>query len=319
VWSVAWSPDGRHLASATDDGTVQVWDASTGNTLLTYRGHTDSVKSVAWSSDGTRLASGSVDQTVQVWDAATGSTLHTYRKPLSLVQAVAWSPDGKRLAAGADDRTVQVWDAATGSTLLIYQPHSAAVNGLAWSPDSTRLASASDDSTVQIWNVSTGTALLAYQQHDSAVNSVAWSPDGARLASTGHDATVRVWQAPPSIQATTSPLVGNYATTITPDDIPKDYPELSGNVGAWIITFANDGSYAVFSHGQQLTEAMYKVTQNQLTITDNTRCIQLYGPNAATGTYTWMLEGKMLTLKAVQDICLDQKLVLSTHPWVKQG
>src|SRR5437016_2762308 len=79
VIGVAWSPDGTRIASASNDGTVQVWDAANGGHVYTYRGHTDRVNVVAWSPDGTRIASGSDDHTVQVWDAANGGHVYTYR------------------------------------------------------------------------------------------------------------------------------------------------------------------------------------------------------------------------------------------------
>jgi tetratricopeptide (TPR) repeat protein len=113
VWGVAYSPDGRRLASASRDKTVKVWDAATGKELLALKGHTDRVRSVAYSPDGCRLASASDDRTVKVWDAATGQPLLTLRGHGAWVHGVAFSPDGRLLASAGYDRTVKIWDATS--------------------------------------------------------------------------------------------------------------------------------------------------------------------------------------------------------------
>ena len=110
VFSVACSPDGKHLALGYADGTVQVCDATTGDHAFTYRGHTNYVWAVAWSSDGQTIASGGMDDTVQVWNSTTGKRILTYYGHTSAIQALAWSPDGKRLAS-VDDQ-VRVWQAS---------------------------------------------------------------------------------------------------------------------------------------------------------------------------------------------------------------
>jgi WD40 repeat protein len=108
---VAWSPDRQRIASASWDKTVQAWNASNGNHIITYR-HADWIFGVAWSPDGQRIASASRDGTVQTWNANDGSDVLTYRGHSSLVHRVAWSPDGQQVASSSYDKTVQGWDVA---------------------------------------------------------------------------------------------------------------------------------------------------------------------------------------------------------------
>ena len=196
VKAVAWSPDGTRIASASEDKTVQVWDAFTGSTLLTYRGHSDKVITVAWSPDGARIASASFDGTVQVWNATTGGNPLVYHGHHGPVRAVAWSPDGQHLASGGADTTVQVWVATLGQLIHTYSGHRQDVQAVAWSPDGTSLASASFDTTVRVWDTPTGRPVYTYTHHSNQVWAVAWSPhDGQRIASGSIDGTVQVWQA----------------------------------------------------------------------------------------------------------------------------
>jgi len=196
VWSVAWSPDGKYIASAGQDHAVHVWEAiEGGRTHVTYNGHSDDVDSAKWSPDGTHIASGSADRTVQVWDALHGGrALVTHSGYSAPVKSVAWSPSGTRIVAGSRDGTVRLWDATNGGrSLLTYNGHYDAVNVVAWSPDGTRIASASDDHTVQVWDPTSGITLITYNGHSDIVNPVAWSPDSKGIASGSWDYTVQVW------------------------------------------------------------------------------------------------------------------------------
>lgn len=208
VTAVAWSPNGKRVASTSYDGSVQVWDATTGRHVLRYLGHTNAkggdpvVWSVAWSPDGTQIVSAGNDYTAQVWDATTGKTVLTYNGHSGIVHAVAWSPDGKQIASASYDTTVQVWNAATGKGILTYSGHSREVLTVAWSPNGKQLASSGNDYTAQVWDSARGKTLLTYKGHANlgpgvfhGVGALAWSPDGKQIVTGSSDSTAQVWDA----------------------------------------------------------------------------------------------------------------------------
>lgn len=195
VWSVAWSPDGKYIASAGADKTVQVWSAADGTHLYTYTGHSDSVYSLAWSPDSKRIASASYDKTVQIWDALNGYFPVNYANHTSWVWVVAWSHDGKLIASAGGDRTVQVWSASDGTPLYTYHGHTGYVYGLAWSPDSKHIVSAGGDRTARVWSALDGGNLFTYRPYATTIWSAAWSPDGKRIAIACDDRTVQIWDA----------------------------------------------------------------------------------------------------------------------------
>ncbi len=208
VATVAWSPEGKRIASGSWDQTVQVWNATSGAQPFIYRGHTTNVNAVAWSpirtSQSIASASGNSffkgEHIVQVWNAATGGHVLTYGGHTQPVRSVAWSPNGTSIASGSEDKTVQIWDASRGILMLSYSRHTGVVSSVTWSPDGKYIASASDDKTVQVWDAHATTLLFSFD-HTSTVNAVAWSPDGARIASAsgnffmGNDHIVQVWDA----------------------------------------------------------------------------------------------------------------------------
>ncbi|HBE24058.1 MAG TPA: hypothetical protein DDW33_00035 [Ktedonobacter sp.] len=193
VYALAWSPGGQNIASAGQDKTVQIWDATTGDKSITYTHQGASENAVAWSPDGQRVASGSSDTTVQVWDAATGKYILTYSGHSDTIRTLAWSPDGTSIASGGDDNTVQIWNAVVGHHINAYRGHSGKVWSAVWSRDGTQIASASADATVQIWDAFTGKLLLTYRGHSKEVKAISWSHDSTRIASVSDDRTVQVW------------------------------------------------------------------------------------------------------------------------------
>jgi WD40 repeat protein len=197
VFSVAWSPDGKRLASVSADQTVMLWDVESRKALATLEGHkggaVGAYGTVAWSPDGKRLASASGDRTMMLWDVDSRKPLATLEGHKDMVYSVAWSPDGKRLASASGDQTVILWDVDSRQPLVTLAGHQGAVSSVAFSPDGKRLASASGDQTVILWDVDSRKPLATLEGHKSFVQSVAFSPDGKRLASASEDETVILW------------------------------------------------------------------------------------------------------------------------------
>jgi len=210
VTSVAFSRDGKMLATGSADGTVKLWDTSTRAELTPLpRGHSGMVWAIAFSSDGEMLATGSADRTIKLWNTRTGKYLKTLDGHLNEVLSVAFSPNSKLLASGSSDNTAILWDVDTGKKLTTITGHTSAVTFVAFSPDSTRLATGSDDTSVKLWDtiINQPELLKRWQElaafhnykknksqslEEDKIQSLAFSPDG-RMIAIGRKADVKLW------------------------------------------------------------------------------------------------------------------------------
>jgi WD40 repeat protein/serine/threonine protein kinase len=189
AWGIAISPDGRHALSGAGDGTVRLWDVTTGREVRRFSGHNEYVEAVAFSPDGRQALTAGHDRTVHLWDVQTGNEIRVFKGHTNIIHNVAFSPDGRRALSAGDDDTMRLWDLESGQELRRFPGFC----GLAFSPDGRLALSGEASGRIGLWDVETGAGVRQLLGHQRKVTGVVFLPGGRQALSCSHDGTLRLW------------------------------------------------------------------------------------------------------------------------------
>jgi WD40 repeat protein len=221
VTSIAFSPDGRRLASGSWDRTLKIWEVSTGEQLSAIAGKMKEVEALTFSRDGNLMATENSSNTATLRDPTTGQEIRVFAsdKPLGVlgsnwVYSIAFSPDGRWLASGIDDKTVRLWDVKTGQKVRDLTGLRRPVIYIAFSPNGRLLATGDDEKTIRIWDPVSGEQVYKLSGHKKPVYAVAFSSNGRWLASASADKTVKLWDLASGREVRTLAGHGNAVTSL---------------------------------------------------------------------------------------------------------
>ncbi|KAJ5091223.1 WD-repeat protein [Penicillium alfredii] len=298
VTAVAFSFDGKVVATGCVDHIVRLWDAVTGTQRRTLKGHSSRITQVACSPEGTIVASSARDKTIRLWHTVTGTEQHVL--PCDRYSQIAFSSDGG-LIAFTLDKTIQIWNVAQGTQQHTLRGHTNRVNTVAFSPDGSLLASGAQDQSIRLWNVSTGAEQRRLKGHTDDVNAVVFSPDGSLLASASFERNIRLWNvATGSEKRAPKFYLGSFETLAFRPDGKLLASRCHGKM-LWILGTAIDaGQRMLAGHSDYVTAVSFSPDGTLVASGSHDKTVRIWDTASTAPTKRLNLRGSLDALRRME-------------------
>ena len=299
ILALAFSPDGKYLATGDGSGDVCLWDVKTGQKHFRGLGHTNWITCVTFTPDGKNLLSSSEDHTLRLWSMQTGQCLKTYQGHDNWVLTLSLSPDGKTVASGSSDHSIKLWDIETGQCFKSLKGHDHWVSSVKFTKNGQCLLSASYDNSIKLWNLETGECVKTFTGHNDHVLSLSLSPSGENFASSSDDRTIKVWNIEQEQAVNTfyeAHTDGIGAVSYSPDENNLASSAADGDIKIWEIK-TGKCLHILSGHTNWLKSVSFSPDSQTLASGSGSQGIRIW--DAKTGECLQSFSGKVNWLRSI--------------------
>jgi WD40 repeat protein/predicted Ser/Thr protein kinase len=299
VYSAVFDRDGSRVATASEDGTARIWNATGGSPLRMLKApRPSSIFFATFSPDGAKVATAGGDGVARIWDAGTGEELRTLRGHARSLNRLEFSGDGSRIVTASDDRTARVWDVESGRELLTLRGHTRRILWASFSRDGSRIVTTSEDRTARIHDATNGAVVLTLKGHTIPVRSARFSPDGSRLvtATAMRSEPVRIWDAKSGVESRTFHGDGNSVrASFSPDGATIVVAEWGNRAPKTRLWDARSGRRLMAVESSGTSSATFSNDGRNFVTANSDKTARVYDTRSGTELSTLKGHGDMLT------------------------